>query len=151
MCLCVCLCMYVSVCGGYVCGDVEMLDECSRASVCAHKREWIAHPLNSLFPPPSPQGDSSVEMYGRVLQTGCRCVELDCWDGKDGNPIIYHGFTLTSKIKFQVGGCLARLCLEEERCACVRVYVCACVCVCVCMCVRVYVYGCVCMFLPVLD
>ena len=59
-----------------------------------------------LIPPlpfPFPfQGDSSVEFYGKVLATGCRCVELDCWDGKDGNPIIYHGYTLTSKIKFQV-------------------------------------------------
>jgi len=27
-------------------------------------------------------------------------VELDCWDGSDGEPIIYHGYTLTSKIKF---------------------------------------------------
>ena len=28
-------------------------------------------------------------------------MELDCWDGEDGEPIIYHGHTLTSKISFQ--------------------------------------------------
>ena len=28
-------------------------------------------------------------------------MELDCWDGQDGEPIIYHGFTLTSKILFR--------------------------------------------------
>ena len=25
---------------------------------------------------------------------------VDCWDGDDGEPIIYHGHTITSKIAF---------------------------------------------------
>lgn len=46
------------------------------------------------------QSDSSPEMYKKVLLVGCRCVEVDCWDGDDGEPVVYHGYTRTSKIPF---------------------------------------------------
>ncbi|KAH6601234.1 hypothetical protein BASA50_001758 [Batrachochytrium salamandrivorans] len=45
-------------------------------------------------------GESSVEGYIRALQRGCRCVELDCWDGPAGQPVIYHGRTLTTRLLF---------------------------------------------------
>jgi hypothetical protein len=28
-------------------------------------------------------------------------VELDCWDGSAGEPVIYHGHTLTTRILFE--------------------------------------------------
>uniref|UniRef100_A0A7S0RM02 Phosphoinositide phospholipase C n=1 Tax=Pyramimonas obovata TaxID=1411642 RepID=A0A7S0RM02_9CHLO len=43
---------------------------------------------------------STLFSYQAALEAGCRCVEIDCWDGKDGVPVVYHGFTLTTKLKF---------------------------------------------------
>ena len=31
---------------------------------------------------------------------GVRHIEVDVWDGPDGEPQVYHGYTMTSKIKF---------------------------------------------------
>uniref|UniRef100_A0A7N8YGC0 Phosphoinositide phospholipase C n=1 Tax=Mastacembelus armatus TaxID=205130 RepID=A0A7N8YGC0_9TELE len=47
------------------------------------------------------RGQSSLEAYIQALKRGCRCVEVDCWDGSDGEPVVYHGHTLTSKIVFK--------------------------------------------------
>ncbi|PBP16065.1 phosphoinositide-specific phospholipase C [Diplocarpon rosae] len=44
-------------------------------------------------------GQSSVEAYISALNRGCRCVEVDCWNGSDG-PVVMHGRTLTSQVSF---------------------------------------------------
>nr|XP_055058278.1 1-phosphatidylinositol 4,5-bisphosphate phosphodiesterase delta-1b isoform X1 [Misgurnus anguillicaudatus] len=47
------------------------------------------------------KGPSSTEGYIKALVKGCRCVEMDCYDGSDGEPVIYHGNTLTPEILFK--------------------------------------------------
>ena len=53
------------------------------------------------------RGKSAVDVYRQVLISGCRCVELDCWDGTGvtkGEPIITHGKAMCTDVFFKVGG-----------------------------------------------
>ncbi|KAF4442821.1 1-phosphatidylinositol-4,5-bisphosphate phosphodiesterase 1 [Fusarium austroafricanum] len=44
---------------------------------------------------------SKLAGYITTLSQGCRCVEVDCWDGRDGQPVVKHGYSLTKSISFR--------------------------------------------------
>ena len=44
---------------------------------------------------------SSVLRFVEVLRAGCRSVEVDVWDGSNGEPVVKHGYTVTTEVLFQ--------------------------------------------------
>ena len=75
---------------------------------------YIASSHNTYLEADQIRGPSSVNRYISDLCTGCRCVELDIWDGPPaaghggsgggggggaaGEPIVHHGHTLVGRI-----------------------------------------------------
>lgn len=73
-------------------------------------KHYYEHPLNEYYISSSHNtyltgrqvvGESSVDGYIRALQRGCKCVEIDIWNGDDPNesePVVNHGRTFTKSI-----------------------------------------------------
>ncbi|XP_053412125.1 1-phosphatidylinositol 4,5-bisphosphate phosphodiesterase zeta-1 [Nycticebus coucang] len=77
---------------------------------CKKVYQDMTHPLNDYFISTSHNtylvsdqlvGPSDLWGYVSALVKGCRCLEIDCWDGAQNEPIVYHGYTLTSKLLFK--------------------------------------------------
>jgi phosphatidylinositol phospholipase C delta len=90
---------------------VGYLTSASNAPLVPEPQEYnLDRPVNEYFISSSHNtylmgrqvmGQSNVECYISALVQGCRCVEVDCWDGPDGQPQVVHGHTLTTAIDFR--------------------------------------------------
>ena len=61
---------------------------------------WIATSHNSYVVGNQLTGYADEAMYRRQLLQGCRSLEIDCWNGARGEPVVTHGNTLVNKISF---------------------------------------------------
>ncbi|KAM5263490.1 1-phosphatidylinositol 4,5-bisphosphate phosphodiesterase zeta-1 [Ctenodactylus gundi] len=77
---------------------------------CTKVYQDMTYPLNDYFISSSHNtylisdqlvGPSDLWGYVSALVKGCRCLEIDCWDGSQDEPVVYHGYTLTSKLLFK--------------------------------------------------
>eukprot|EP01062_Namystynia_karyoxenos_P084592 TRINITY_DN9_c0_g1_i1.p1 TRINITY_DN9_c0_g1~~TRINITY_DN9_c0_g1_i1.p1 ORF type:complete len:976 (+),score=342.20 TRINITY_DN9_c0_g1_i1:89-2929(+) len=61
---------------------------------------FIASSHNTYLTTHQLWGASSEWGYENALALGCRCVELDVWNGPGGQPVVTHGHTAVTKVSF---------------------------------------------------
>ncbi|KAL3319368.1 hypothetical protein Ciccas_001967 [Cichlidogyrus casuarinus] len=62
---------------------------------------WINSSHNTYLSQDQLFGKSDALSYIKCLLMGARCVEIDTWNGANGQPKVTHGNTLTSRISFE--------------------------------------------------
>ena len=80
--------------------DLMVLPTVSGCVSTRRTEQTLDRPLNEYFISSSHNtyltgsqvgSQSSTEPYITALSRGCRCIEIDCWDGSDGRPRVLHG------------------------------------------------------------
>uniref|UniRef100_G3NV89 Phosphoinositide phospholipase C n=1 Tax=Gasterosteus aculeatus TaxID=69293 RepID=G3NV89_GASAC len=56
---------------------------------------YISSSHNTYLIEDQVRGPSDISGYIRALKMGCRCVEVDVWDGPDGEPVVCTGYSLS--------------------------------------------------------
>lgn len=89
-----------------ICSETNMIIDPEKAKETQDmtlplSRYWISASHNTYLEGKQIAGTASVAQYIEVLQRGCRCVEIDVWDGKDGDPVVTHAYLSKPWIKFR--------------------------------------------------
>lgn len=89
-----------------LCSDRNMLIDAEKAKLTQDmslplSRYWINSSHNTYLEGKQIAGSASVAQYIEVFSRGCRCVEIDVWDGKDGQPVVTHAYMSRPWIPFE--------------------------------------------------
>ena len=71
---------------------------------------WINSSHNTYIAGLQVFGKPEYEAYAVVLRKGVRCIEIDCYDGRNGTPEVYHGLKW---VCMQMGKLKLELVLEK--------------------------------------